>query len=139
MSFLIKYGSWKLQLELQNLNHWLLKNLAKNDKIKACKQYSINDNTLKIMWKTFFRMKLIFKTKEQECDFIRVLIKMEKFYIFSSRRYSNMAMQTTIRQQYDRKCFKNITKCTMYNWLYRTILSKTLISRFSVQSPFYSS
>ena len=27
-------------------------------------------------------MKLIFKTKEQECDFIKALMKMDKFHIF---------------------------------------------------------
>ena len=42
-------------------------------------------------------MKLIFKIKEQECDFIGALIEMDKFHIFPTGRNSNMAMQTTIR------------------------------------------
>ena len=40
-------------------------------------------------------MKLIFKARKQECDFIRALIKMNKFHIFSTGRYSNMVIQTT--------------------------------------------
>ena len=39
--------------------------------------------------KKIFLMKLIFKTKKEERDFIKVFIKMEKFYIFTTGRYSN--------------------------------------------------
>ena len=39
--------------------------------------------------KKIFLTKLIFKTKKEERDFIRVLIKMDKFYIFTTGRYSN--------------------------------------------------
>ena len=37
-----------------------------------------------------------FKTKEQERDFKRVLILMDTFYVFSTGRHSNLAIQTTI-------------------------------------------
>ena len=51
------------------------------------------------MWKKeSFWLKLIFKTKEEERDFIRALPKMDKFHIFSTRRYSNMAIKTISRQ-----------------------------------------
>ena len=40
-------------------------------------------------------MKLIFNTKEQERDFVRTLIKIDKFHIFSTGRHSNTAIQTT--------------------------------------------
>ena len=42
-------------------------------------------------------MKLIFKTKEQERDFVRTLIKMDKFHIFSTGRHSNTGVWTASR------------------------------------------
>ena len=45
-------------------------------------------------------MKLIFKTKEQERDFVRALVKMDKFHVFSAVRYSNLIIQTAIRRRY---------------------------------------
>ena len=75
--------------------------------------YSINENTLNVK-KEIFGMKLIFKTKEQGPDFTRALIKMAKFHIFSTGRYSNMAIQTTSRS-YVWEFLTNIPKCTMYN------------------------
>ena len=48
-------------------------------------------------------MKLIVKTKEQEPDFIRALIKMAKVNIFYTGRFSNMAIQAK-----NRHCTKNV-------------------------------
>ena len=50
----------------------------------------------------FLRVKLIVKTKEQEPDFIRALIKMAKVHIFYTGRFSNMTIQAT-----NRHCTKN--------------------------------
>ena len=55
------------------------------------------------------------------------MIKIDKFHIFSNGRYSDMVIQTT-------KHLTNILKCTMYNWLCRTLLSKTPIPRYSILS-----
>ena len=35
--------------------------------------------------------KLIFKSEKKECDFIRALIKIDKYHIFFNGRYSNKA------------------------------------------------
>ena len=45
-------------------------------------------------------MKLICKTKQQEPDFTRILIKMTKFHIISTGKYSKIAIQTTSRRNY---------------------------------------
>ena len=60
-------------------------------------------------------MKLIFKSKKKDGDFIRPLIKMDKFQIFSTVRYSNLAIKTISRQRYDSEFLMSIPKCTMYN------------------------
>ena len=51
----------------------------------------------------FLRVKLIVKTKDQEPDFIRALIKMAKVNIFYTGRFSNMAIQAK-----NRHCTKNV-------------------------------
>ena len=48
-------------------------------------------------------MKLIVKTKDQEPDFIRALIKMAKVNIFYTGRFSNMTIQAK-----NRHCTKNV-------------------------------
>ena len=60
-------------------------------------------------------MKLIFKSKKKEGDFIRTLVKMDKFPIFSNGRYSNMANKITGRQRYASEFLTNIPECMMYN------------------------
>ena len=54
-------------------------------------------------------MKLTFKTKKQECDFIRALIKRDKFHIFPTGRFSNMVIQTTSTTK---KCLKVFNEYT---------------------------
>ena len=54
-------------------------------------------------------MKLIFKSMEQDPDFTKALIKMTEFHIFSTRRYSNMAILKRVDEGVP-DC-----KCTMYN------------------------
>ena len=60
-------------------------------------------------------MKLIFKSEKKEGEFIRALIKMDKFPIFSNGRYSNMANKTTGRQRCASEFLTNIPECMMYN------------------------
>ena len=60
--------------------------------------YSIKENEDNVK-KDIFWMKLIFQTMEKEPDFTRALIKMDKFHLFSTRRYHNMVIQTTSRRR----------------------------------------
>ena len=55
-------------------------------------------------------MKLIFETKKQEHDLTGAFGKMAKFRIFSTGRYSNMAIQTTSRQRYAMRIFNKQTQ-----------------------------
>ena len=65
--------------------------------------------------KEIFWIKLIFESKKKEHDFVRTLIKMDKFHIFSTEWYSNMAIKTTCRQRYASEFLMNIPKCKMFN------------------------
>ena len=56
---------------------------------------------------------------------------LDKLYVFLIRKYSNLAVQTAIKWKYAWDFKTNISKYAVHNWLYRTLLSKTLFALHS--------
>ena len=56
-----------------------------------------------------FWTKLVCKTNEQERDFTTALTKMDKFHVFSTDRYSNLAI---LANKYTKICLRNFEKHT---------------------------
>ena len=78
--------------------------------------------------KDFLWTELIFKSEQ---DFIKALIKMDKFHVFSPGRYSNLAIRTTSRWSHVWELLLNTCKSTMYNLLYITSTKDLRLSPFN--------
>ena len=64
---------------------------------------------------------------------------MDKFHVFSTGKYSNVALQTTRKRRYTWDFKVNIPKYAIYNWQYKTLQSKFLVPHRSIQGSLYSS